>query len=256
MGPVLFRLTSPSGFNELAHRIASELVTAEATANGIRVITPVLYPSGTHVPIRATQMSERTFLVSDEGAASSEAEMMGAERIFARQARRAAEKCGVRFNSFELFEIEAPIDRLPAFIAIVADASRLAVEMTAASLAGNLDKVRKKTLADKLVDVYGADRVHLGATYRGQSTHLWEFDAIVKCGDRELLFNVTSPEAQSVSATYMKFDDIRRVDGAPRTVATLTNREAFSKDHLTILRRAALLIDESAPTEEFLKLAA
>jgi hypothetical protein len=74
-------------------RIASELVQAHRIAPGTVVTTPVLFPSGGHVSILVSFDGDKC-LVSDDGAAYAEADLMGAGEIFRRAARPIAEEVG------------------------------------------------------------------------------------------------------------------------------------------------------------------
>lgn len=236
-------------------RIASELVRAKRLARGTVVTTPVLFPSGAHVSILVSFNGDRC-LVSDDGAAYSEADMMGASEIFRRAARNIAEDAGLRFNNFEIFEADARIENLPGVIAIIADAARRAVQVTADRLARKLDFDLKTSIIDRLVDVFGAKRVSADATISGASTHSWTVDALVQTESADIAVEAVSPSPISVSSAYMKLDDIRRLAEAPRTVAVLKGKQFFGSDQLLILNRTARLIDATADWRELERIAA
>lgn len=239
----------------IADRVASDLVRVRLTQNGLRLTTPVLFPSGAHVSLVVHGGPSR-YVVSDDGAASYEAELMGASGIFQRAARDVAQKTGVRFNDHELFEIDAPVDRLPGFIAIVADAARMAVEQSAVRLAEHIEKESRLSISERLISIFGKSAVTEGAEIAGASQHTWRFDAAIKCGDRKVLFALTSPSPNSVASSFLKLDDVRRLDPPPRNVAVLTKRDAFKPDQITILNRAAKLISADDPDADFRKLVA
>ena len=85
----------------LIERIAGELVRVRATSSGGLISTPVLFPSGAHVSVRISADGGRC-LITDDGAAYAEADMMGALPIFRRAARTVAAEAGIKFNDFEI----------------------------------------------------------------------------------------------------------------------------------------------------------
>lgn len=236
-------------------RIARDLVKVRALGDGGLISTPVLFPSGTHVTVRVSFDGDRC-LVTDDGSGFLEAEYMGGPHIFRRAARRVAEASGVRFNSFELFEADANPDTVPGIIAIVADASRRAVEITAERLADRAVSDAKSTVLDRLTDAFGADHVDRDVPFSGASAHSWSLDALVRLDNVDVAVAVASAAPVSVSSTYVKLDDIRRLDDAPRTVVALAKRDTFKSDQLALLNRTARLIDFKASTIEFRRLAA
>ncbi|NKM69198.1 hypothetical protein [Rhizobium laguerreae] len=242
----------PSNFVE---RIANELVHARRVSRGIVVTTPVLFPSGAHVTVLISFTGDRC-LVTDDGAAYSEADMMGAGDIFRRAARSIAEDAGLRFNNFEIFEADARVDTLPGMIAIVADAAKRSMHVTAERLARKIDFDLKTSIVDRLIDVFGAKRVTVDASISGASTHSWTVDALVSTDSNQIAIEAVSPAPISVSSAYMKLDDIRRLESAPRTVAALKGKSSFGADQLLILGRTSKLIDAKADWRELESIAA
>lgn len=83
--------------NTILDRIADDLVRVRALRNGGLISTPVLFPSGACVTVRISFDGDRC-LITDDGAAYAEADMMGALPIFRRAARRVAEATGIRLQ--------------------------------------------------------------------------------------------------------------------------------------------------------------
>lgn len=244
--------------------LSIERVTREAAAQlsrvrgfdgGARLTVPVLYPSGAMVTVSVSGSPNR-FLITDDGGAAREAEMMGASSYFTRQGRRAADRTGVRFNDFEFFEIDATSETLPGFIAIVAEASRLAAQLTSDHLAERLDKATSETLTRRLSELFGEAYERDRHDIVGASSRAWHFDALVRGRDRLVAFNTVTPAANSVASAYLKFDDVRRIENAPKLVAILVRREAFSNDSLVMLGRTARWVDAAAPDSELVRSAA
>lgn len=220
-----------------------------------RVTLPVLYPSGACVGLRIGG-GEMGFMVTDDGGACAEADMAGASEFFHRAARETAERCGVRFDGHEMFEIEAPPDALPGFMAIVADASRRAAQLVAERHAERLDRRMRTGLTDRLIRVFGEERVEIRPQVSGASTHAWPFDAAARFGQRTVLFAAVTPSAVSVSSAYLKLDDVRRLPEAPGTVAVLSRESLFRQDQRLILGRAARILEASSSDDEFRRAAA
>lgn len=220
-----------------------------------RIMLPVLFPSGSFVTLRIGG-GPREFVITDDGSAAREADMAGAAEFFPRAAREIAEQSGVRFDGNELFEIEAPADALPGYMAIIADASRRAVQLVAERHADRLDRRLKIGLADRLKAVFGERQVDARPQFSGASAHAWPFDAAARIGERIVLFAAVTPSAVSVSSAYLKLDDVRRLPDAPRTVAVLTRPAAFREDQRLILGRTAKIVDAAASDDVFRRAAA
>lgn len=248
-------LLERADITSIARTIASELVRVRVAGPAVRLSAPVLFPSGAHVSLVVHGGPDR-YVVTDDGAATYEAELMGVSRTFPRIAREVAERAGVRFNDHEFFEAEAPVDRLPGIIAVVADTARTAVEQAAIALAERIEADTRQSITDRLVSIFGAGAVTHDAKVVGASQHTWKFDAAVTCHDSTVLFALTSPSANSVASAFVKMDDVRRLDTPPRNVAVLTKRAAFKPDQITILNRAAKLISVDDPDAEFRRLVA
>lgn len=249
-------LKSPSPLSAIADEAARALISVRPGPGAdARVMLPVLYPSGSFVTLRIGG-GPREFVITDDGSAAQEADMAGATEFFHRAAKEVAERTGVKFDGNALFEIEAPADNLPGFMAIVADASRRAAQLVAERHAERLDRRLKVGLAARLKEVFGEALIDVRPQVSGASTHAWPFDAAARLAGRTLLFAAVTPSAVSVSSAYLKLDDVKRLGDGPRTVAVLTRPAAFREDQRLILGRAALLVDASASNDAFRLLAA
>lgn len=160
------------------------------------------------------------------------------------------------FNDFEIFEADATPETAAGLIAIIADAARRSIELTAERLADRLHADTKASVYDLLVEAFGTEKVVSDVALSGASTQAWTIDALVKSERADIAVSVVNPSPASISSTYVKLDDIRRLDDAPRTVAALARRAAFKADQIAILNRTAKLIDLSATIPEFRRLAA
>lgn len=236
-------------------KIVRDLVRVKHSRDGAILVTPVLFPSGAHVTIRV-RLDDSHCLITDDGAAYAEADMMGASVIFKRVGRHVAEETRICFNSFEFFEAKASIETAAGMIAIVADAAKRAVQLTSERLARRSDENVKAIVLDRLRDVFGRDAVTPEAAISGASTHAWTVDALVKTGAGAIAVEAVSPSPVSVSAAYLKLDDIRRLDDAPRTYFAIRRKEDFATDQILILSRTAKILDTSGGRSAFERLVA
>lgn len=229
----------------VAEEVAAKLMRAKDLSDGVRLTVPVLYPSGAMVAVRIVGGPDR-YLVTDDGGAAQEADMIGAAgKLFSRHGSRAAEKSGVKFNSHEIFFPQAASEMLPSIVAIVAEASRFAVQLTSDSVAERLDRQTALSVADRIRDAFGREAVEERAEVVGASERAWRYAAIARVSGRVVAFEAVSPAPASVAAAYLKFDDVRRVAGAPQQVACLIRRQAFSNENIVMLNRTAKLYDLS-----------
>ncbi|WP_342151106.1 hypothetical protein [Methylorubrum sp. SB2] len=248
-------MTEPS-VERAVREAAARLSRVRGFEGGARLTVPVLYPSGAMVSVTVSGGPDR-FLVTDGGGAAREAETMGAAASFARQGRRAADRLGIRLDdNLELFEADATGETLPGLIALVAEASRLAAQLTSDQLAERLDREASGTLARRLSALFGEAFERDRHEIVGASSRAWRFDALVRGRDGLMAFNAVTPAATSVASAYLKFDDVRRIENAPTPVAVLIRREAFSNESLVMLGRTARIFDAAEPDSELLRLAA
>lgn len=239
----------------VVNKIVKDLVRVKPTRRGVRISTPVLFPSGSHVTITFS-MNGASCFISDDGAAFAEADLMGAGEIFRRAARQVADEYAISFNSYEFFEAHATVDNAAGMIAIVADAAKRAVQIAAERLSRRVEMDFKATVVDRLREVFGKETVSSSVELSGASTHAWTVDALVKAPSGLIAVEAVTPSPVSVSSAYVKLDDLRRLEGAPKTAVALRRREAFGADQIMILSRTAQIIDASAGKRAFERLAA
>jgi hypothetical protein len=115
-----------------AAEVARALVSTQTIEGRAYVITPVTYPTGSHVTVRLDGMGDK-WVVSDDGYGAHEAELMNALATFRRVAPQVAERAGVAFDQRALFVVEATRSELPGAVVVVANATAEAVRRTAAT---------------------------------------------------------------------------------------------------------------------------
>jgi hypothetical protein len=236
----------------LVDRIAGELVQARVVDGTARIVTPLLFPSGSMIMIEVSRLRDG-YLVTDGGVARREASLWGAERAFARLAPKVAERFGVRFDHNMLFDMNVNDTDVVGAVIAVANAAKTAVEYTAEQLAtvGHADELA--SILDRLERVFGKSLDRKPAEVRG-STSLWKFDAVLHHPDHLVVFDVVGAHHVAVTSAVTKFLDVQDLgEAAPGRVAILTNRA--KTPHLPILGRTARLISSDASDEAFLQAA-
>jgi hypothetical protein len=205
----------------IAEEIARGLAYARVLGNDVVIQTPISFPSGRLVGVKLIGGPD-AFTITDNGSTMREAEYMGAEDICRREARKIAREFDLRFNEWELFEAQAPADRLVGFTSIVANAAALTMIRTADRFAERFDLRRKEELSVRLERIFGVDRVSKDVDVVGASTKTWQFDARVALpSGRPGLYSVVLPVPISIAFAYSKIDDVSRTEGAPFLAAVL-----------------------------------
>lgn len=238
----------------LAEQIARGLASARAEGSDIVVTTSVSFPSGRRVGVRLLG-GPLSWTVTDDGCTMREAELMGAEDICRREARAVAEKYQIKFTDWELFEGEAPTERLVGFVVIVANAAALTMIRTADKFAERFELRQREALTARLTRVFGETAVQAAPEMAGASTKVWRFDALVNLpSGRPGLFALVSPSPISVAFAYSKFDDVSRVEAPPFIGAVVQGK--LAPDDSVLIRRAARRVFAANDPDEVFRLAA
>jgi hypothetical protein len=233
---------------DIATEVARALVQITSRQESARLSLPLLYPGGSRVGVEISKLRD-DFLVSDAGAARREAGLLGGERSFAQLAPDIAIRYGVRFDHNMFFDINVERSDLVIAVAAIANASKAAVEATAARLATVEHADHQAMLWERLEHVFTQKRVVKTFQFKGKS-ELWEFDAAVQLEGRTSLFEVVTPYANSVNSAVTKFVDIRDLGGrAPNRVAILTNKDRTP--HFAVLASTARWIAANANDEAY-----
>jgi len=233
---------------DIATEVARALVQITSRQESARLSLPLLYPGGSRVGVEISKLRD-DFLVSDAGAARREAGLLGGERSFAQLAPDIAIRYGVRFDHNMFFDINVERSDLVIAVAAIANASKAAVEATAARLATVEHADHQAMLWERLERVFTQKRVVKSFQFKGKS-ELWEFDAAVQLEGRTSLFEVVTPYANSVNSAVTKFVDIRDLgERAPNRVAILTNKDRTP--HFAVLASTARWIASNANDETY-----
>lgn len=234
--------------NAIAEEVSRALSYSRGGNDGAMVVTPLLYPGGARVVLRF-QESEDGYFVSDLGAGRREADLMDGSMVFTRIAKAAAERFGVRFDSDMVFDIEVPREALVSAAIAVANASKEAVDHTAARIFEKRAMDQRSELWSRLAAAFPQAHVAREVMVRGASSP-WNFDAMIEIGGHTSLFDLVVPHASSVHAAVSKFLDIKDLgEQSPVRVAVITDSE--NTPHLPLLGRTAKIIQLDAAIETF-----
>jgi hypothetical protein len=230
---------------QIAAEVAKGLAYAKTVGSDVYVQTPVTFPSGRNVGLKLLG-GPLEFTITDDGLAMREAELMGAEDICRREAKKIAKEFDLHFNDWELFEVQAPLDRLVGLTSLVANAVGLALIRTCDKFAERFETRRRDDLAARLSRVFGERKVTKNADFNG-AARIWNFDARVDLpSGRPGLFSIVSPSPISVAFAYSKLDDVSRLERPPFLAAVLEHGlDAGDKALLSRPARKLFLVTDS-----------
>lgn len=225
-----------AALRQIADEIARGLSFASTHGTDVFIQTPISFPSGRSVGVKLIG-GPRTYTITDSGATMREAELLGAEDICRREARKTAKEFDLKFNEWELFEAEAPADRLVGLTTILANAAAVTMLRTADKFAERFDLRRREELSIRLARVFGDKNVTKEVEFSG-AARAWHFDAKVALpSGRSGLFATVTPAPISVAFAYSKFDDVSRIEKPPFLGAVLEG--IFDPGDKALLGRAA-----------------
>jgi hypothetical protein len=240
--------------SEVAESVARALIKVQSREHVARISLPLLYPGGSMVGVEISRLRDG-FLVSDAGGARRQAEFLGGERTFQRIAREIAERFCVRFDKHMIFDLDVDEPQIVSAVVAVGNAAKTAVENTAIHMASIAHADFRAHLWDRLERIYGPKAVpRKPVKYKGSSEQ-WEFDAAINLQGTLALFEVVTPNANSVNSAVTKFLDVRDLGEkiAPRRIAVLTDMKKTPR--LPILGRTARLLPADASDEDYRKAA-
>ncbi len=247
--PTLIR-NDIDALRQIADEIARGLSFARTLGRDVFIQTPISFPSGRSVGVKLLGGPD-IYTITDGGLTMREAEFLGADDICRREARKVAKEFDLKFNDWELFEAEAPADRLVGLTTILANAASLAMLRTSDKFAERFDIRRREDLSVRLARVFGERNVAKDVEFSGAAKS-WGFDAKVALPSGRLgLFSVVTPAPISVAFAYSKFDDVSRIENPPFLGAVLEG--SFDPADKALLGRAARKIFSlSDPDDRFL----
>ena len=236
--------------SEIVDSAIRRLVSAEHFYAGSLVSMPMIYPSGASVVLELSSQAGRIF-ISDRGGGYQEAELLGAERLYSREASQVAADAGIRFDGREISIVEVPIENLAGAMAIVASCSANAAHLCSIKFSEREDHVRE-TLFDRLNEVFGPKGFEKNARMFGASNHKWHVDAVVTQNHGLTLFSAVTKSHISAAGTAAKFHDFARLENAPRRVAVVVSAKEMGDWMGVIAPAATAVLEISAANDRFL----
>jgi len=247
--------TNDTAFSAMVENVMRELVAAEHRANESLISTPLLYPSGATVVVQVRNEG-RSYFVSDMGLGYQEADLMGAGLIYGRHARLIAENAGVGFDNQAFFVVQVSRDQLAGAVIAVANCSQSAAGLAALKLAERKAGDMADRLYDRLITVFRPELVDRHAEIVGASNIRYRVATLVRAEKSAVptIFDSVTKHPTSVAFASQQFNDIARLEDAPRRVAVVQRRDEFG-DYLGLLSQAASVVDIEATKETFRMLA-
>jgi hypothetical protein len=235
---------------DTANEVARALIRVSGRGEVVRLSLPLLYPGGSMVGVELSHLRDG-FLVSDVGAARREAGLLGGERAFQRIAQDVAKRFGIRFDHNMMFDLDVAENELVAAVMAVANAAKTAVENTAIHLAATEHADHRAYLWDRLQSAYGTKAITREPVNFKGASESWDFDAAVRTQGTLALFQVVTPNANSVNSAVTKFLDVLDLGEklAPKRVAVLTNKDRTPR--LLVLGRTSRILPADASDEQY-----
>ncbi|MCB8875751.1 hypothetical protein [Acidisoma silvae] len=245
----LFNATQADAVEAAARSLVQ--VTREGTRQ--LVTLPLFYPSGAAATVEVKYVGPQ-FHINDCGLAYHEAEMLGGEYLFQRNAPKVAQKHGVQAGRQTLHWM-AQSDQLAGGIADVAGASTELARTIVERLAKRSETDIEDHLYPKLKKIFGKQNVSERVELSGASAHKWTVSALVQLGGPTLAFQAVTNHHSSVYTSGIMLHDLFLLERKVVPIAVVRNKEEMG-DYLRILAQSANVIQEDVAEAELRRLAA
>ena len=243
---VSFASLSNESLRQIADDVARSLSYAEVDGGAAFITTAVNYPNGSAVVVRLDPQGDH-FFVSDDGGAAVTAEMFGAAQVFSRVASEVAKRFSVEYDQRSFFILKVSRSKLPAAVALIANASANALERTLTALDKQRVKMSRELFASRITEAFGSNAA-FNVEYRG-TTKTWDIDAAVMA-DRTVIavFEFVNPAPMSVAFAHMKVGDISAMTDRPRTAIVLADYDKTDPPLRQILSSSADAVFSASAT--------
>lgn len=254
MAPANLLLARP--VNESIDAAVSRLVTCDYLNGRYRIGTPILTAAGSLVDVDVIPEPGGTFTVSDGGVVKFEADAtLHSMRALRTVARQKADEHQARYIDDGLYLLNIRPDRLKGAIISMANLTReIMDEVLLRSTKARRDLARDM-LFERLDRAFGGDSVSHDAEIIGQSTAVYQVDAVVKRGDDLTVFNLFTRDPTSVSSAFMKLSDLHRLEWSPRLVAVTRDPDRVGPK-LQLITSVASVVRLDAGVSTFARAAA
>lgn len=232
---------------------AEDLVRVRKWGDHVYVNLPLVFPGGSFATVRVSS-APGGYRIDDGGFAYRELESIGAERSFRRTAGKIAERDQLEVNRRVIF-CTADEGDLQRAICDVASASHAVAEQVYRKAAEQDEGEIEDYLQQRLIEIFGQERLADDRSIRGASTTDWEMSAILKADDHVTVFQAVAQNANSVYRATAAFHDLLDLPSRPRLVAVVKDKAALGPK-LSLLSQAGRVIEQGQSNEVYLKAAA
>jgi hypothetical protein len=237
----------------VVEQAARSLLRIDHAGSKSLITLPMFYPSGAAVAVEVMRVGSH-YQVTDCGFAYREAEMVGGEHLFGRNAGAVAERYGVSVSR-RGFVGTANVEQLAGMMADVGGASVQLAHRLCERVAQRSEAEIAARLYQRLIGLFGESKVVPEATISGASSHKWRVSALVKVDGRAVAFEAVSNHHSSVYSSATMFHDIGLLDPKPVPVAVVRDKRIMG-EYLGILAQAANVIQEDVSDSAIERLAA
>ena len=234
-------------------RVVRSLLSTEKVGDQTIVRLPLIMPSGSMATVRVIE-NNGDFFIGDLGLSYLQAESLGLARNYWRVVKPIIEKYVIDRSKEELF-IRVKSEDLYSGICDVAMASWQAADVLADKADETANVELSESVVDRLVEVFGTDRVVPQPEIMGHSHISWPMTAIVKNGSRSMVFQAVSNHAQSVYRANTAFHDLSILDDPPILVSVVRDKQELG-EKISLLSQTSKVIETDANAEVYRRLVA
>ena len=232
----------------------SRIVTLRQDGDRYQISVPVLYPNGNGAAVEISPNAGRLF-VNDMGLGHLEAEYSGAEAYYDRQAHKAAERYGIKYDGHNVFAIDVSMNQVEAAITAVANASVQAASAAIMKSIEDKDRRWNEEVYDRVVSVFDPSHVQRTASIAG-GKDIWPVHNVVSVrSGGKAIFEFVSPHANSVANKFMMFSDLADSEEPLALNCVVPNLERFNQARGAMLSDLANVITLDASNDQFIALA-
>lgn len=236
---------------ELTEAIVPTLVSWKTWGDASFINLPLVYPSGSFVTVRLTQVAGGV-RVSDSGFAYREAESFGAGRSFSRTAQTIVDEYDLQLGKRSIF-VDVDECEIERAVLDVSAASHATATRIVSRVSGDAEATISEELHDRL------DKLFASTAYDekivGSSSTEWEVSAISKQDGHAAVFQIVTNFPVSVFRTSTAFHDLSALDNPPRLISVVRSKEEMGRNY-SILAQAGRVVEIGQSDEVFLRAAA
>lgn len=234
----------------------ARLVSADTLNGRYRISMPVVTCTGSMIDVSVWPEPGDSFMVSDDGSAHFEV-TSGAfsERTFQLVAKAHCASYGALFDGGTMLFMRVTAGQLRGAIISMASLVKEVVDETVARSIKAKAETALDRLYERLDKAFDASKVAHDAEVIGASTAGYKVDALVRTETGNVVFDLFTKDANSVSAAFTKLSDIYRLEDGPKLVAVTHDLDAVGPK-LQLISSVAPVIRLDAAPEAFRKVAA